>query len=216
MRTKTLLLSAAVLAAGLTASMAQSVYSVNAVGYVNKALGVNYTLISNPLNGTNNLLSTILPVVPDGTFILKWNSAAQNFAAPSQYYEGLGWLPDDTLNPGEGAFINMPGPGSTTVTFVGEVPQANLTNQIKGNYTLMSHIVPQSISLADPSVNFPVLDGDFVLFWDEAAQRFEAPLQYYDGLGWLPNEPVPAVAEGFFFNTAPSAARPWNRSFSVN
>src|SRR5688572_23815862 len=130
MRTKTLLLTAAVLTAGLAASVAQSVYSVNAVGYVNKSLVAGYTLISNPLNGTNNLLSTILPVVADGTFILKWNAASQTFSDPSQYYDGLGWLPDATLNPGEGAFINAP--AATTVTFVGEVPQGNLTNQISG------------------------------------------------------------------------------------
>jgi len=214
MRTKTLLLTAAVLTAGLAASVAQSVYSVNAVGYVNKSLVAGYTLISNPLNGTNNLLSTILPVVADGTFVLKWNAASQTFSDPSQYYDGLGWLPDATLAPGEGAFINAP--AATTVTFVGEVPQGNLTNQISGNYSLLAHIVPQSISLANPSVNFPVLDGDFVLFWDTAAQAFRDPLQYYDGLGWLPSEPTPAVAEGFFFNTAPAAARSWGRSFSVN
>jgi len=214
MRTKTLLLTAAVLTAGLAASVAQSVYSVNAVGYVNKSLVAGYTLISNPLNGTNNLLSTILPIVPEDTIVLKWDSATQSFGTPSQYYGGLGWLPDTTLNPGEGAFINSP--TATTVTFVGEVPQGNLTNQISGNYSLLAHVVPQSISLANPSVNFPVLEDDLVLFWDTATQSFATPLQYYGTLGWLPNEPVPAVAEGFFYNTAPSAARSWGRTFSVN
>jgi hypothetical protein len=214
MRTKTLLLTAAVLTAGLAASVAQSVYSVNAVGYVNKSLVTGYNLISNPLNGTNNLLSTILPIVADGTFVLKWNATAQTFGDPSQYYDGLGWLPDTTVNPGEGIFVNAP--AAATVTFVGEVPQGNLTNQISGNYSLLSHIVPQSISLANPSVNFPAQDGDFVLQWNPAAQAYFDPLQYYDGLGWLPSEPTPAVAEGFFFNTGAAAARSWGRSFSVN
>lgn len=216
MRTKTLLLTAAVLTAGVAASVAQSVYSVNAVGYVNKPLVPGYTLISNPLNGTNNLLSTILPVVPDSTFVLKWNAAAQTFADPNTYVDGIGWLPDGTLNPGEGAFINLPGPGTNTVTFVGEVPQGTLTNQIAGNYTLLSHIVPQAISLAHPSVNFPAQDADFVLFWNPATQSFRDPITFVDGLGWLPNEPTPAVGEGFFFNTSAGAARPWSRSFSVN
>ena len=71
MRTKTLLLSAAVLAAGLAASTAQSVFSVNAVGYVNKTLAPGYNLIANPLNGTNNLLSTIIPTAPDGSAVIK-------------------------------------------------------------------------------------------------------------------------------------------------
>ena len=112
------------------------------------------------------------------------------------------------------AFINAP--AATTVTFVGEVPQGNLTNQISGNYSLLAHVVPQSISLANPSVSFPALDGDLVLFWNPATQSFRDPLQFYDGLGWLPSEPVPAVGEGFFFNTAPAASRSWGRTFSVN
>jgi hypothetical protein len=216
MRTKTLLLSAAVFAAGLIASQAQAVYSVNSVGYVNLNLGAQYTLICNPLNNSNNLLSQILPSVPEDTLILKWNADAQAFDAPSQFYAPPdGWIPDTTLNPGQGAFIYLP-PGGATVTFVGEVPQGNLVNQIHGNYSLLSSIVPQSISLANPSVNLPVIPDDLVLFWDNASQGFEAPLQYYEDIGWLPNEPVPAVGEGFFYYTGAGAGRNWNRTFSVN
>ena len=47
MRTKTLLLTAALSAAGIASSMAQ-VYSVNAVGYVNTPLVTGFNLISNP------------------------------------------------------------------------------------------------------------------------------------------------------------------------
>src|SRR5688500_15579957 len=56
MRTKTLLLTAALSAAGIATSMAQApVYSVNAVGYVNTPLVPGYNLISNPLdNKTGN------------------------------------------------------------------------------------------------------------------------------------------------------------------
>src|SRR5437763_15367210 len=61
MRTKTLLLTAAVLAAGLGASVAQTVFSVNAVGYVNVTIKPGYNLICNPLNGSNNVISTVMP-----------------------------------------------------------------------------------------------------------------------------------------------------------
>lgn len=214
MRTKTFLLSAAVLAAGLSASVAQSVFSVNAVGYVNIPVSGAYTLIANPLNGTNNLMSTVIPAPPDGTVILKWNPASQSFSAPFTYVDGLGWLPDGTINPGEGFFINTGG-SATTLTFVGEVPQgANLANPLSANYTLISSIVPQSISLADPSASFPAQDGDVVLVWNVATQRFDAPFTYVDGLGWLPSNPTPAVGQGFFFNT--TTARTWTRTFSVN
>lgn len=198
--------------------MAQApVYSVNAVGYVTKTLTNGYNLISNPLNGTNNDLNTILPVVPDGTYILRWLPNSQAFDNPFQYYDGFGWFPTTTINPGEGMFINLPGAGSaTTVTFVGEVPQGNLTNRVSGVYSLLAHIVPQAISLADPSVSMPALDGDYVLFWNQNTQVFKDPTQFYDGFGWFPVDPIPAVGEAFFYNSVAGPGRNWTRTFSVN
>jgi hypothetical protein len=217
MRTKIILLAAAVFAAGLEVSMAQApVYSVNAVGYVTKTLTNGYNLICNPLNGTNNLLSTILPVVPQDSSVLRWNPVSQGFADANQYYGSeLGWLPDEAINPGEAFFFYSTAPGNTNLTFVGEVPQGGLTNHLSVGFSLVSHIVPQSISLADAGVNFPVQVDDSVLFWNPNTQGFADALQYYGSeLGWLPNEPVPAVGEGFFYYTA--AARNWTRTFSVN
>src|SRR6267378_4268086 len=81
MRTKTLLCAAA-LAAGVVSSMAQSnVYSLNVVGYVNKPFKNGlYTLVSNPLNGTNNTLNTILPNAPNFSKINLWDTALQDFS----------------------------------------------------------------------------------------------------------------------------------------
>ena len=211
-------MTAAVVAAGLGASVAQTVYSVNSVGYVNKTLVPGYNLISSPLNATNSSLDTVLPVVPDGTVILKWDSALQTFAEANQYYEGIpGWFPSGTVTPGEGFFINIPGVSSVTVTFVGEVPQGSLTNRIAGNYSLIAQIVPQSISLTAPGVGFPPQDGDIYLPWSAALQTFGDSSQYYEGIpGFFPYDPTPAVAEGFFYNTGPAAGRNWTRTFSVN
>ena len=50
MRTKTLLLTAALSAAGIATSMAQ-VYSANAVGYVNKLIPTGFSMIANPVFG---------------------------------------------------------------------------------------------------------------------------------------------------------------------
>ena len=64
MRTKTLLLSAAVLAAGLVASQAQNVYSANVVGYVTFTSKTNapaFEVINNPLTGTTNTLKGLFP-----------------------------------------------------------------------------------------------------------------------------------------------------------
>ena len=53
MRTKTLLLTAFVGALGFTAAQAQ-VYSVNAVGYVNKSIPAGFSIVANPLNNGEN------------------------------------------------------------------------------------------------------------------------------------------------------------------
>src|SRR5256885_16801290 len=67
MRTKTLLCLAALTAAGVTASMAQSsnVYSLNIVGYVNYSQNaVTFNIIANPLNLTNNDVSYVFSAAP--------------------------------------------------------------------------------------------------------------------------------------------------------
>jgi hypothetical protein len=224
MRTKTFLLSAAVFAAGLAVSTAQSVYSVNAVGYVNKTIVAGYNLIANPLNGTNNNINTIIPTAPNGSVILKWDGAAQQFGQADTYLDGLGWVDASvqpsttTLNPGEGIFFQNNSGASATLTFVGEVPQGSLTNRIGANFGFYSSIVPQSAGLT--ALGFPGQSGMTYNGWDTAGQTYAAAYTYIDGLGWVdpgvnPVDPVPAVGEGFLI-TNPGAAVNWTRTFSVN
>jgi hypothetical protein len=114
------------------------------------------------------------------------------------------------MSPGEGAFVSLPAPA--TLTFVGEVPQGVLSNNIPVNFSIVSMQTPQSMSLS--AAGFPAVDGDQVLFWDNATQNFKETLQYFDGLGWLPNEPVPGIGESFFVSKTVQGA--WVRTFSVN
>ena len=204
-------MTAAVMAVGLGASVAQTVYSVNSVGYVNLALPTGYSLIANPLNGTNNLLSTVLPVVPEDTLIYKFNPGTQQFADANQFIGGFGWFPDATLNPGEGCFIGLP--SAATLTFVGEVPQGNLTNQVPSNYSLRSSQVPQA-GLLSSALTYPAVDNDLVYQWDRVNQRYLDANTYIDGFGWFPAEPNIGVGESFFIQTG--TAHAWTRTFSVN
>ena len=71
MRTKTLLIAAAALAAAVTSSQAQStVYSQNIVGYINTSLAPGYNLVANQLNvnNTNGASGSVRPSLPDGTY----------------------------------------------------------------------------------------------------------------------------------------------------
>src|SRR5213075_206777 len=72
MRTKTTLLTAALVAAGALTSMAQ-VYSVNIVGYINLNIPKGFSMIANQLDTTpDNTLASVLPNPPENTSCYKF------------------------------------------------------------------------------------------------------------------------------------------------
>ena len=214
MRTKSLLLAAAVGLAGALSASAQStnVYSVNAVGYVQVNLPAGYSLISNPLNGTNNALNTIIPNAPDNAFIFRFNSISQTFdSTVPQYFLGFGWFPNSTINPGEGFFINVSTP--TNITFVGEVPQGSLTNSIPVGYSMRSSIVPKGGSF--DAIGFPAGDNDTVISFNSATQSYSPTVpQYFNGVGWFPAAPTNQVGGAFFI--VKSSGTNWVSTFSAS
>ena len=237
MRTKTLLLTAALGAVGVATSMAQ-VFSENAVGYYVKDLPAGFSIIANQLNNGDNNLNTILPLDEAlvGAQILKWDVDNQTFFASDDFFgaDFGGWVDadfaptDTTLEPGEGAFINLP--GAASLTFVGEVPQGDLGVAISPFFNLISQPTPQELGIgstpdASGADDIPASVGDQILFWDNQGtpQTFRAPLDYFGAEfgGWVdanfaPVNPTPAVGEGFFYNSAASADVDWTRTFSVN
>jgi hypothetical protein len=203
MRTKTLLLTAALALAG-TATMSAQVYSVNAVGYVNVTFKKGFTLAANPLNATDNKVAALFASAPDGTVIYKFTAAGTYDINGKDFGEFE--KPNDTMVPGEGVFVLAP--ADFTVTFVGEVPQGALKNSVPKGFSIKSSIVPQSGKLST-DLGFPAADGDFVYLYRNGAYAISG----YDFGEW-DSEPTPAVAEAFFVNKA--AAVDWNRNFSVN
>ena len=199
MRTKTLLLAAVLSAAGAATSLAQ-VYSVNVVGYANVAVTAPFSLIANPLNNTaGNDLDRVLPSVPFGTTIYKWNGttfvSSVNFGS---------WSPNLTLAPGEGAFINIA--ANTTLTFVGEVMQGALTTPIPAGLSIKSSQVPQTNTLEN--LNFPAAFGDTVYFYRGGAYQSSV------FFGTFSPPAIPAIGEAFWVNAG--AAATWTRTFTVN
>jgi hypothetical protein len=236
MRTKTLLLTAALSAAGLATSMAQ-VYSVNAVGYVNITVPAGgYAIIANPLNGTNNSLNTILTLPPndfDGASIYRFDPTTQQYRDTIQYLTGLGWLsasdPDPTVNPGEGFFFQNVAAQPLPLTFVGEVPQGTLNNPLPpaNQYSIRSSVVPKGGRVGwvgqAGTLEFPSEDGDAIYIFNSGTQQYDDTWQYLSGLGWLsasdPNTDGPLInpANGFFIQKGSAAAiTTWTQTFSVN
>lgn len=218
MNTKTLLLLGALGAAGMTSAVAQTnVYSVNAVGYVNKTIPTGFSLISNPLNAPTNSVANVIKGAPDNTTVFKWTGST--FVGLTYSVGDGGWI-DNNLNladlplaPGEGVFIAPP--SSFTLTFVGDVPQGNLTNSLPAGFSIRSSIVPQSGGIASV-LGFAPAVNDIVF-------RYSAGYitsTYVGGGNWEDSnlnpttEPVLAVGESVFISK--NAPGLWVRSFSVN
>jgi hypothetical protein len=200
MRTK-LLAAAAILAAGLATSMAQSnVYSLNVVGYVNVPLSTGFNLIANPLNNTNNSLSTLIPNAGFGDTVYTYNPSAGTFT--SSLYLGS-WSPDLVINPGEGFWYGAN--AAMTNTFVGEVMQGSLTNPIPAGFSIKASQVPQADTLGN--LNFPAGFGDTAYFYRNGAYVSSLYLG-----SWSPDLTV-GVGEGFWIGA--NAAANWVRNFTV-
>jgi len=215
MRTKTLLLTAVLSAAGAASSFAQgAVYSQNAVGYVNVSLDPGFNLICNPLKNTaGNQLSKILTLTDAdiGTTVYWYDTTTKGFKNSTFLGAAVGWTPDQPIDPGVGIFINVS--AAKTVTFVGDVPQGTDSNiSLSSGFSLISSPVPQSADLA--AMQFPADVGDTVYFYrGTATAKSYVASTFLGAAGWLPAA-VPLVGEGFWSSKA--AAGTWTRNFSVN
>jgi hypothetical protein len=114
------------------------------------------------------------------------------------------------------------------VTWVGEVPQGDLSNPLPANnkLSIRSSQVPQTAQLGSPGVGleFPGEDADTVYIYNNAAGAYKQPYQFIDGLGWLSfngddegtDGPTIPVGTGFFIQRQSAVGSDWNRTFSVN
>ena len=225
MRTKSLLAAAAITAAGLASSLAQSnVYSLNVVGYVNTVIvgGGSYNLLANPLNNTSaggnnstNLFSTAAGPQQITSQILTWDVVAFDFAAVQPSFGGVVWDSNTALPVGKGFFyVNA---GSTfTNTFVGEVVQGAYANFItgSGSYNCIGASVPQGGSFTNAITGLAPAITDQVLKWDVVAFDFNAVQPSFGGAVWDTTALNINVGEGLFYVRAGADVN-WVRNFTV-
>ncbi|MGA2243152.1 MAG: hypothetical protein ABSH11_14095 [Verrucomicrobiota bacterium] len=183
MRTKTLLIASAALAAGILACSAQT-YSQNVVGYANiqTLTGGNQYMLACPFaigssNGANEIFGLNLP---SGSQIQTWDSGSSTFSTvifDTSDPQGLGsdapvWYTDNdwdaatipTLPPGQGFFLTPNGP--VTNTFAGAVAVAvGTSNQMVlptgGNSYMVGSVVPYAgdVTNGTASTGGPNLNG---------------------------------------------------------
>jgi len=205
MRTKTLLLTAALCAAGVATSMAQ-VFSVNAVGYVNLVIPAGFSIIANPLNGATNTVSQLFAGAPDGTILYPFINASGKYS-PNNLIFGSWDRPNDLLTPGLGAFIKAP--STFTNTFVGEVMQGSLTNPIPAGFSIISSQVPQAGKLST-DLGYSATEGDKSFQFVNASGKYT--VRNFTFGAW-DTEPTLAVGEGIFLQAAVKTS--WNRTFTT-
>jgi hypothetical protein len=243
MRTKTLLATAAALAAAVTYSQAQStVYSQNVVGYVNLAIPAGgLTMVANQLDTGSNTLDNVFQtgVVSTKSFVLEWNGTGYN---TYEYYNCAdsplsepGWYAGATevghtnmLAPGQGLFFHNTSASAVTIPTVGQVIQGTNNYAVPAGLNVFS--IPQPLAgeaLDAANINFPVVSTKtFYLAWTgsgfntyEYYNCADSPLSepgFYAGATFEDsNASVWPQAGGSFFIHNTASATTWTNVFEV-
>jgi hypothetical protein len=180
--------------------------------------------VANQLNKTPaNTLTAVLTGLAPESQVLKFVNNNYDI----EYFDGSAWVEQDfatpgnmVVNPGDGFFVFNSDTVNATVTFVGEVPQGDVSVPLASNFSLISSKVPQALPLTLAN-GFPQIAEAQYLSWNETTQNYDA-IVYNDGTKWVDQSfvtevpaPVPRVGQGFFFFN-PEANTTWVRNFSVN
>jgi hypothetical protein len=219
MRTKTLIIAAAALAAGILASSAQT-YSQNIVGYVNQTIPSGLQLIANPLNNDTNGANEILAALPDGSLIYVYNAGTftVDVVYSGIYYDASSFavVPAPVLAPGTGFFLNNGG-ASFVNTYTGSVAvnvSATGTNQLASGFNLSGSLLPIAGGFTT-ALNFNPPDGTLLYIYNAGNWNTAVIYSgtYYDPSTFAPlPEPQATVGQGVFINTGSSTA--WTQTMT--
>ena len=227
-KTKAALLCAAAVAAGGFTAMAQNVYSLNVVGYINLPLAEGQNLIANQLDldgtGTNNTIAEVFTNnLPVNSKVNVWNGVGFNQASYAKNKStGLtNWTANFPLNPGMGAWVAIPAGayGGTTqqVATVGNVLQGSLANPnftSGGGLSLLSSMAPISGAISSNLSYVPQLNDKLNVWNGIGFNQYSYAKNKSTGLtNWTPSEPVITVGQGFWLQNAQQGS--WTMNFTV-
>jgi len=211
MKTKTILAAGLMMAAAAVQSSAQTVYSVNAVGFVNVTFPPGFTIACNPLVGATNTVAALFPNLQILSQVFKFDPAGGSFNSSIFLGSGIWTSPNMTLVPGEAYFLKNTATTNVVVTFVGNVAQGTLTTSLPAGFSMASSQVPQS-GLVATDLQLPAGFLDQVFTFDSV--NGYTGYTFLGGNLWTPSEPTIAVGQGFFVKK--QTAGNWTRNFSVN
>jgi len=202
MRTKTLALTAMLSMLGGASVMAQNVYSINAVGYVQVTVPAGQIeILTDPLtNSVNNTVGTILnnssgaltgstvwfflPGEPSNIAGYPYSSdtalayAAGGGKGKTTNPNGWGNAGTNIANPGTAFWFAAPASSAMTLTFVGSVPTGTLVTDLAPGFNLTASTVPlygDLMTTASMGLNTVYGSGDSAEMFDPTVNNYPSP-----------------------------------------
>src|ERR1035437_2126710 len=231
MRTKVLLCAAA-MAASLASSVAQNVYSLNVVGYVNVTLPAHqFTAVANPLdasvggtvaggNDITNLFSTAAGNVQAGSTLSTFNPGLNDYD-PAITFSGKSstWGGNFAMNPGVGALYLNNGATDTVITCVGQVQQGTYSVASIASHTfqLAGSPVPLGGDVSDLNTKLGLVPsaGDTVATFNGAANDWNAAVTWSAKSSTWTAPLAIAPGVGFLYLNNGASANTWVSNFTV-
>jgi len=226
---------AAALAASLASSMAQNVYSLNVVGYVNVTLPPgHFYCVANPLDATmggtvangnamTNLFKTATANLANGSFFNTFIPSLSDYSPTVPTYNGKNgtWSGNFSMPPGVGAamFYNN-GAVDTVVTFTGQVPQGTYSaGTLVGNhFNMVGSPIPIGGDLTNSTtaVGLVPANGDLAQTFNSSISDWR-PSVSWSAKNHVWNGPMPVgVGQGFLYYNNGATANNWVSNFTVN
>jgi hypothetical protein len=180
------------------------------IGFVSVSLPPGHAMIANPLAGSSDTVSTLLPQMPEGTQISRFDSLRYQLTE-NKVASGRWLRPEERLDPGEGAIFFNPTSESMTRCFAGNVILGRRSVSIAAGFSIRSSILPLPGRL-DTDLGFPVATGDAVHVFDRATQSYA--IHEYGPEGWRTAPPVPNAGESFW--VAKQSAATWTQQLVLS
>ena len=163
-------------------------------------LNSGYNLIANPLDQGSNTVAEVLPEVPEGTRLLKfepqrwpirWRTVSKQEPGQTRPKH---WLPVKAR-----FFYNPSGATPLSLTFNGTEPMPETARQFGPGLYLISALKPHVGWLCE-QLEFAVQEGDVIHHYDPSTGGFTS--SRYSSGNWE-NEPAIQIGEGFFLERMP-------------
>jgi hypothetical protein len=168
--------------------------SRNIVGFAGTVIPPGFGMVSNPFLNDDNSVAALLPRVPEGTTLCKFDVNTSRLTN-NAFKNGKWTLGVETLQPGEGAIFFNPGHQPLHLDFSGTVAQGELVNPLGAGFSLRGSMLPK-IGRICGDLGLPLSDGDVIHVFDRKQQRYQ--VYKFPVKNWHSVQPGLDLCEGFW------------------